>query len=63
MQPSWKLKRQLNACFEVKVKSVTTSVVKGKTKRFGRTLGVRSDWKKAYVTLHEGFDIDLMGAE
>ena len=57
------VKKAVERLFEVKVKSVTTSVVKGKTKRFGRTLGVRSDWKKAYVTLHEGFDIDLMSAE
>lgn len=57
------IKKAVEQLFEVKVKSVTTAVVKGKTKRFGRSLGVRGDWKKAYVTLHEGFDIDLMGAE
>lgn len=57
------IKKAVERLFEVKVKSVSTSIVKGKTKRFGRALGVRSDWKKAYVTLQEGFDIDLMGAE
>ena len=37
--------------------------VKGKVKRFGRNVGRRSDWKKAYVTLAEGSDIDFTGAE
>lgn len=49
--------------FDVKVKNVSTVNVKGKTKRFGTTFGRRRDWKKAYVTLQEGFDIDFMGAE
>ncbi len=49
--------------FEVKVTAVKTANVKGKVKRFGHTMGRRSDWKKAYVTLAEGSDIDFMGAE
>lgn len=57
------IKKAVESLFNVKVKGVSTTNVKGKTKRFGRTLGVRSDWKKAYVTLHEGFDIDFVGVE
>jgi large subunit ribosomal protein L23 len=49
--------------FDVKVTAVKTANVKGKVKRFGQTVGRRSDWKKAYVTLAEGSDIDFMGAE
>lgn len=49
--------------FEVEVDAVQTSNVKGKSKRFGRFEGRRSDWKKAYVTLKEGHDIDFLGAE
>lgn len=49
--------------FDVKVTAVRTANVKGKVKRFGQTMGRRSDWKKAYVTLAEGSDIDFMGAE
>ncbi len=45
--------------FDVKVDRVTTAVAKGKTKRFGAHVGRRSDWKKAYVTLQEGQQIDL----
>jgi len=49
--------------FEVKVENVQVSNVQGKIKRFGQTLGKRADWKKAYVTLAEGHDIDFLGAE
>jgi large subunit ribosomal protein L23 len=49
--------------FEVKVENVQVSNVRGKIKRFGQTLGKRADWKKAYVTLAEGHDIDFLGAE
>ena len=45
--------------FEVKVAAVRTVNVKGKQKRFGRSLGKRSDWKKAYVALQAGYDIEL----
>jgi large subunit ribosomal protein L23 len=47
--------------FEVKVKSVQVVNVRGKVKRFGQTPGSRSDWKKAYVCLHEGQDLDFLG--
>ncbi|MDE4009385.1 50S ribosomal protein L23, partial [Glaesserella parasuis] len=46
--------------FEVKVDSVRTVVVKGKTKRHGAKSGRRSDWKKAYVTLQEGQSLDFV---
>jgi large subunit ribosomal protein L23 len=49
--------------FEVKVDAVQVANVRGKNKRFGQTMGKRNDWKKAYVTLAEGHDIDFMGAE
>ncbi|EXI62156.1 50S ribosomal protein L23 [Mannheimia granulomatis] len=46
--------------FEVKVDSVRTVIVKGKTKRRGAKMGRRSDWKKAYVTLQEGQSLDFV---
>jgi large subunit ribosomal protein L23 len=49
--------------FEVKVDGVQVINQKGKSKRFGRYMGKRSDWKKAYVRLAEGHDIDFIGAE
>lgn len=55
------IKAAIETLWEVKVKSVKTVNVKGKTKRFGRMEGRRSDWKKAYVSLQDGFDIDFQG--
>ena len=49
--------------FEVKVDGVQVVSVKGKAKRFGRTPGRRQDWKKAYVRLAAGSDINFMGAD
>jgi len=48
--------------FDVKVDSVRTVNVKGKQKRFGAVLGKRNHWKKAYVRLQEGHDIDFAGS-
>ena len=49
--------------FEVKVDTVRVVNQVGKSKRFGRTPGRRSDWKKAYVRLAEGQAIEMGGAE
>ena len=53
------IKEAVEALFGVKVKAVNTVVTKGKTKRFRGMAGVRSDVKKAYVTLEEGNTIDV----
>lgn len=45
--------------FEVEVERVQVVNCKGKTKRFGQVNGKRSDWKKAYVRLKPGNDIDF----
>ncbi len=47
--------------FDVKVEQVRTVRVKGKQKRFGAVLGRRNSWKKAYVRLQQGHDIDFAG--
>ena len=56
------IKNAVEMMFEVQVDSVQVLNVKGKKKRFGQTLGKRSDWKKAYVKLKEGHDIDFSAA-
>jgi len=53
------IKQAVELMFEVEVDYVHVLNVKGKTKRFGRFIGSRSDWKKAYVKLKSGFNIDL----
>lgn len=57
------VKQAVELMFDVKVDSVQIANVRGKVKAHGRSVGRRSDWKKAYVTLTEGHDIDFMGAE
>lgn len=49
--------------FKVEVERVSTINVKGKVKRAGRFLGKRNDWKKAYVTLKPGQEINFAAAE
>ena len=53
------IKAAVEAVFGVRVKAVNTLITKGKTKRFRGRPGVRSDRKKAYVTLEEGNTIDV----
>ncbi|WP_317933029.1 50S ribosomal protein L23 [Halioxenophilus sp. WMMB6] len=57
------IKAAVEQLFEVKVEAVRTLNVKGKTKRTRYGMGKRNDWKKAYVRLQEGQDIDLQVAE
>jgi len=54
--------RAVELMFDVKVDRVQVLNVKGKNKRFGRRLGKRSGWRKAYVRLQPGHDIDFGGA-
>ena len=53
------IKKAVEKLFKVKVMKVRTANVLGKTRRVGRSLGNRPDWKKAYVTLGEGQRIDF----
>ncbi len=57
------IRQAVEKMFDVKVDGVTVCNVKGKVKRFGTSTGRRSGWKKAYVTLAEGHDIDFVGAQ
>ena len=58
------IRQAVELLFEVEVDNVTVVNVQGKTKRFGMTRGRRNDWKKAYVSLAEGSQIDtLLGTE
>ena len=57
------IKRAVEMAFAVEVESVQVANVHGKEKRFGRTPGRRKDWKKAYVKLKEGHDIDFTGGQ
>ena len=55
------IKKAVEDLFDVKVESVTTSTQKGKTKRNRFGIYKRSDYKKAFVSLKEGSEIQLEG--
>jgi len=57
------VKTAVQTLFDAKVEQVRTLNVKGKSKRTRYGLGKRSDWKKAYVRLAQGQDIDFAVAE
>lgn len=57
------IKAAVELLFKVEVKSVQVANVKGKIKRFGRMTGRRKDWKKAFVCLKPGQEINFVAGE
>lgn len=53
----------VSSLFKVEVTGVQVLNVKGKVKRSGRVTGRRDNWKKAYVTLKQGQDIDFASGQ
>lgn len=53
------IKESVEKLFKVEVNAVKTATVAGKMKRVGKNIGKRPNWKKAYVTLKEGSNIDF----
>lgn len=54
------IKNAVEKLFGVKVKSVNTAVMHGKTRRLGRREGRKPDWKKAFITLHKDSKIQQL---
>ena len=54
------IKKAVEEIFKVAVKKVTTSNVKGKVKRNAQGLVKKKNWKKAYVTLERGEELDYL---
>ena len=57
------VKAAIELMFKTKVDSVTVLNVKGKERRFGRTIGRKRNWKKAYVRLAAGQEINFAATE
>jgi large subunit ribosomal protein L23 len=57
------IKAAVELMFKTQVESVTVSNVKGKARRFGRMEGRRRNWKKAYVRLAEGQEINFAATQ
>lgn len=55
------IKDAVKMLFEVEVDRVRTLNMKGKVRRLGQRVGRRKDWKKAYITLKEGQNLDFTG--
>jgi large subunit ribosomal protein L23 len=53
------IRNAVETLFKVKVKKIRTIQYLGKTKRVGKSIGRKSAWKKAYVTLSKGDRIDF----
>ena len=53
------IRQAIESLFKVKVEKVRTLNYLGKTRRVGKNIGRRPNWKKAYVTLGEGQRIDF----
>lgn len=56
------IREAVEQLFNVKVSSVQVTNVRTRVKQFRGRAGVRQAWKKAYVTLKDGFSIDFLGA-
>ena len=57
------IKAAVELLFKVQVSAVKVMNIKGKTKRFGRFNGRRDNWKKAYVCLKPGQEINFVAGE
>ncbi|MBD08235.1 MAG: 50S ribosomal protein L23 [Gammaproteobacteria bacterium] len=57
------IRKAVELLFEVKVGNVTVVNVSGKVRLRGANRGRKSDWKKAYVKLAPGQNLDFMGVE
>lgn len=57
------IKAAVELMFKVQVESVKVANVKGKEKRFGRFIGRRNHWKKAYICLKPGQEINFAEGE
>jgi large subunit ribosomal protein L23 len=57
------VKAAVELMFKVEVQAVTVINVGGKEKRSGRVTGRRKDWKKAYVSLKPGQEINFAAGE
>lgn len=57
------IKAAVEMLFKVQVADVKVSNIKGKQKRFGRVAGRRDNWKKAYVCLKPGQELNFVAGE
>tara|TARA_B100000676_G_scaffold284577_1_gene312396 strand:+ start:208 stop:501 length:294 start_codon:yes stop_codon:yes gene_type:complete len=57
------IKAAVESLFKVEVETVTTSIVRARTRRFKNRMGTQPAWKKAFVKLKDGFELDFTSVE
>jgi large subunit ribosomal protein L23 len=57
------IKAAVELMFKVEVNRVQTANTKGKEKRFGRFVGRRRNWKKAFVSLKPGQELNFAAGD
>ncbi|MGB1884138.1 MAG: 50S ribosomal protein L23 [Gammaproteobacteria bacterium] len=57
------IKAAVESLFKVEVEAVTTSIVRARTRRFKNRMGTQPAWKKAFVKLKDGFELDFTSVE
>jgi large subunit ribosomal protein L23 len=57
------IKKAVETLFNVNVRAVNTSIVRGRERRMGKSYGRLTNWKKAVVTLEKGQDIQFFEEE
>ena len=55
--------RAIRDLYNAEVVSVRTAVMRGKSRRFGRHYGTRPAWKKAFVRVADGSDLNIYDAD
>lgn len=53
------IRQAVEQLLDVKVEAVNTMIYRGKPKRVGKSMGYRTGWKKAIVTLAEGQEVEF----
>ncbi|WP_343154185.1 50S ribosomal protein L23 [Buchnera aphidicola] len=56
----YEIKSAVQKLFNIQVKSVKTVCIQGKKKRQSNRIVVRSNWKKAYIKVKKGQNLDFM---
>ncbi|WP_343152644.1 50S ribosomal protein L23 [Buchnera aphidicola] len=57
----YEIKTAIKKIFDININSIKTLLIKGKKKRHGNKISRSSTWKKAYITLEKGQNLNFMG--
>lgn len=58
----YKIKKIFELFFKMKILTIKTLIVKGKMKRYKKNIGYNKNWKKIYITLKSGQNLELFSS-